>query len=87
MLRGLDPWRQLLLERENPRTLFGINQQHNGGHSLTRKQRIAANCCYCNQGGYMTLAELGVLFWHDLAAPIAVGIITSAILSWWRNRK
>ncbi|HED4085204.1 TPA: type I toxin-antitoxin system toxin Ldr family protein, partial [Kluyvera ascorbata] len=21
----------------------------------------------------MTLAELGVLFWHDLAAPIAVG--------------
>ncbi|HDG1695746.1 TPA: type I toxin-antitoxin system toxin Ldr family protein, partial [Kluyvera ascorbata] len=25
----------------------------------------------------MTLAELGVLFWHDLAAPIAVGIITS----------
>ncbi|MGU9866046.1 type I toxin-antitoxin system toxin Ldr family protein [Kluyvera ascorbata] len=35
----------------------------------------------------MTLAELGVLFWHDLAAPIAVGIITSAILSWWRNQK
>ncbi|WP_390885201.1 type I toxin-antitoxin system toxin Ldr family protein [Kluyvera ascorbata] len=28
-----------------------------------------------------------MLFWHDLAAPIAVGIITSAILSWWRNRK
>ncbi|KFC92436.1 small toxic polypeptide [Kluyvera ascorbata ATCC 33433] len=54
---------------------------------MTRKQRIAANCCYCNQGGYMTLAELGVLFWHDLAAPIAVGIITSAILSWWRDRK
>ena len=25
MLRGLDPWRQLLLERENPRTLFGKN--------------------------------------------------------------
>ena len=35
----------------------------------------------------MTLAEFGVLFWHDLAAPIAVGIITSAILGWWRNRK
>ncbi|WP_374043977.1 type I toxin-antitoxin system toxin Ldr family protein [uncultured Kluyvera sp.] len=28
-----------------------------------------------------------MLFWHDLAPPIAVGIITSAILSWWRNRK
>ena len=25
MLRGLDPRRQLLLERENPRTLFGKN--------------------------------------------------------------
>ncbi|MFP5594663.1 type I toxin-antitoxin system toxin Ldr family protein [Kluyvera sp. 142486] len=35
----------------------------------------------------MTLAELGMLFWHDLAAPIAVGIITSAILSSWHNRK
>ncbi len=31
MLRGLDPWRQLLLERENPRTLFGKTWQQNGG--------------------------------------------------------
>ncbi|PJW91821.1 small toxic polypeptide ldrD (Modular protein), partial [Salmonella enterica subsp. enterica serovar Enteritidis] len=22
------------------------------------------------QGGYMTLTQLGVVFWHDLAAPI-----------------
>ncbi|RCY87117.1 type I toxin-antitoxin system toxin Ldr family protein, partial [Escherichia coli] len=27
-------------------------------------------------------------FWHDdLAAPILAGIITAAIVSWWRNRK
>ncbi|EPS5373550.1 type I toxin-antitoxin system toxin Ldr family protein, partial [Escherichia coli] len=26
-------------------------------------------------------------FWHDLAAPILVGIITAAIVGWWRNRK
>ncbi|EKI2793207.1 type I toxin-antitoxin system toxin Ldr family protein, partial [Escherichia coli] len=26
-------------------------------------------------------------FWHDLAAPILTGIITAAIVSWWRNRK
>ncbi|MFH7827171.1 type I toxin-antitoxin system toxin Ldr family protein [Kluyvera sp. 142359] len=30
---------------------------------------------------------LSFQFWHDLAAPIAVGIITRAILNWWRNRK
>ncbi len=35
----------------------------------------------------MTLAELGMAFWHDLAAPILAGIITAVIVSWWRNRK
>ena len=58
MLRGLDPRRHMLLERENPRTLFGIN-----------------------------LAQLGVAFWHDLAAPIIAGIIASLIVNWLRNRK
>ncbi|EAB6905081.1 type I toxin-antitoxin system toxin Ldr family protein, partial [Shigella sonnei] len=24
---------------------------------------------------------------HDLAAPILAGIITAAIVGWWRNRK
>ncbi|TGB94867.1 type I toxin-antitoxin system toxin Ldr family protein [Escherichia sp. E2748] len=35
----------------------------------------------------MTLAQFAVIFWHDLAAPILVGIITAAIVSWWRCRK
>ncbi|MGC0717750.1 type I toxin-antitoxin system toxin Ldr family protein, partial [Escherichia coli] len=26
-------------------------------------------------------------FWHDVVAPILAGIITAAIVSWWRNRK
>ncbi|EFK2515133.1 type I toxin-antitoxin system toxin Ldr family protein, partial [Escherichia coli] len=26
-------------------------------------------------------------FWHDLAASILAGIITAAIVGWWRNRK
>ena len=38
MLRGLDPRWHKLLERENPRTLFGVNRQHNGGHSLHQQQ-------------------------------------------------
>ncbi|WP_140433427.1 type I toxin-antitoxin system toxin Ldr family protein [Escherichia coli] len=32
----------------------------------------------------MTLAQFAMTFWHDLAAP---GIITAAIVGWWRNRK
>ncbi len=39
------------------------------------------------QGGYMTLAKFAMIFWHDLAAPILAGIITAAIVGWWRNRK
>ena len=35
----------------------------------------------------MTLAHLGVSFWHDLAAPIIAGIIASLIVNWLRNRK
>ncbi|EJD3883543.1 type I toxin-antitoxin system toxin Ldr family protein [Escherichia coli] len=27
------------------------------------------------------------MFWHDLAASILAGIITAAIVGWWRNRK
>ena len=34
----------------------------------------------------MTLAQLGVAFWHDLAAPIIAGIIASLIVNWLRNR-
>ena len=35
----------------------------------------------------MTLAQLGVAFWHDLAAPIIAGIIASLIVNWLRNRQ
>ncbi|EAT5889648.1 type I toxin-antitoxin system toxin Ldr family protein [Salmonella enterica] len=34
----------------------------------------------------MTLTQLGVAFWHDLAAIIA-GIIASVIVNWLRDRK
>ena len=49
--------------------------------------RIAAKRCHYNTGGYMTLAQFAMTFWHDLAAPILAGIITAAIVGWWRNRK
>ncbi|OJM11655.1 toxin Ldr, type I toxin-antitoxin system family protein [Escherichia coli] len=31
------------------------------------------------QGGYMTLAQFAMTFWHDLAAPILAGIITAGL--------
>ena len=35
----------------------------------------------------MTLAQLGVMLWHDLAAPLMVSLLASMIVSWWRNRR
>ncbi|EBG3190952.1 type I toxin-antitoxin system toxin Ldr family protein [Salmonella enterica subsp. enterica serovar Takoradi] len=35
----------------------------------------------------MTLTQLGVAFWHVLAAPIIAGIIASVIVNWLRDRK
>ncbi|EJY0727613.1 type I toxin-antitoxin system toxin Ldr family protein [Salmonella enterica] len=35
----------------------------------------------------MTLTQLGVAFWHDLAALIIAGIIASVIVNWLRDRK
>ncbi|OSL09323.1 hypothetical protein ECTG_03204, partial [Escherichia coli H305] len=40
-----------------------------------------------NTDGYMTLAELGMAFWHDLAAPVIAGILASMIVNWLNKRK
>ncbi len=85
MLRGLIPV-ALSLE-ENPRTLFGIHRQHYGANLTLDKLRIAANRCHCNKGGNMTLTELSITIWHDLAAPTLVGIATGLFLGWWHRRK
>ena len=49
--------------------------------------RIAAKRWHYNTGGYMTLAELGMAFWHDLAAPVIAGILASMIVNWLNKRK
>ena len=49
--------------------------------------RIAAKRCHYNSGGYMMLAELGMAFWHDLAAPVIAGILASLIVNWLNKRK
>ncbi|MDA8495114.1 type I toxin-antitoxin system toxin Ldr family protein [Kluyvera georgiana] len=35
----------------------------------------------------MTLTEVCIIVWHDLAAPLMVGVLTGLILNWWRKRK
>ncbi|WP_052284977.1 type I toxin-antitoxin system toxin Ldr family protein [Kluyvera genomosp. 1] len=35
----------------------------------------------------MTLMQWAFMFWHDLAAPVMVGVLTCLILGWWRSRK
>ena len=49
--------------------------------------RIAAKRWHYNTGCYMTLAELGMAFWHDLAAPVIAGILASMIVNWLNKRK
>ena len=88
MLRGLYPWWHWLLERENPRTLFGKNlATFRGLLSNLNNLRIAANGCHRNKGGCMTLAQLGMVIWDDLAAPVLAGILVSIIVSRMDNRK
>ena len=77
-----------LLERENPRTLFGKNlATYRGLLSNLDNSRIAANGCHCNKGGCMTLAQLGLVLWDDLAAPVLAGILVSIIVGWMDSRK
>ena len=51
------------------------------------RSRIAAKRCHYNTGGYMTLAEPGMAFWHDLAAPVIAGILASLIVNSLNKRK
>lgn len=35
----------------------------------------------------MTLTEVCIFFWHDLAAPTLVSIATGLFLGWWHSMK
>ena len=35
----------------------------------------------------MTLAELGMAFWHDLAAPVIAGNLASMNVTWLNKQK
>ncbi len=87
MLRGFIPggigcW------REKTPYVAGMHLTTSRGLILNlNNSRIAAKRCHYNTGGYMTLAELGMAFWHDLAAPVIAGILASMIVNWLNKRK
>lgn len=62
-----------------PQLLFS-RQRLQGPFLHPNNTRIAAKRCHYNTGN-MTLAELGMAFWHDLAASSA-GILASMIVNW-----
>lgn len=79
---GIGCWKKTPhVERSNLTTERGLilnHQQFKNSRKMLSLQQ---------KGGYMTLAQFAVIFWHDTAAPILAGIITAAIVGWWRNRK
>ncbi len=55
--------------------------------SVELHDKVIGHYLNINTGGYMTLAELGMAFWHDLAAPVIAGILASMIVNWLNKRK
>lgn len=87
MLRGLDPWWPCRWKEKTPAHCSVFTGNITGANLTLDKLRIAANRCHCNKGGNMTLTELSITIWHDLAAPTLVGIATGLFLGWWHRRK
>ena len=78
----------LVAGERKPPHVAGMHLTTSRGINLNlNNSRIAAKRCHYNTGGYMTLAELGMAFWHDLAVPVITGILASMIVSWLNKRK
>ena len=78
----------LVAGERKPPHIAGMHLTTSRGLILNpNNSRIAAKRCHYNTGGYMTLAELGMAFWHDLAAPVIAGILASMIVNWLNKRK
>ncbi|OXW95233.1 toxic polypeptide, small [Shigella flexneri] len=78
----------LVAGERKPPHVAGMHLTTSRGPFLNlNNSRIAAKRWHYNTGGYMTLAELGMAFWHDLAAPVIAGILASMIVNWLNKRK
>ena len=77
----------LVAGKRKPPHVERFNLTTERGLILNQNNSRIAALLSLQQGGYMTLAQFAMIFWHGLAAPILAGIITAAIVGWWRNRK
>ena len=82
---GIERW---LLEREKPPHVVRYHPGNVSGATLEPQQfEDSRERLPLQQGGCMTLAQLGMVLWDDLAAPVIAGILVSMIVSWMDNRK
>jgi small toxic polypeptide LdrA/B/C/D len=66
---------------------IGLNLASPARINLATISRDSRERLPLQQGGCMTLAQLGLVLWDDLAAPVIAGILVSIIVSRMDNRK
>ncbi len=77
----------LVAGERKPPHVAGMHLTTSRGLILNPNNSRIAKRWHYNTGGYMTLAELGMAFWHDLAAPVIAGILAELIVNWLNKRK
>ena len=90
MLRGLEPrrHREMVAGKRKPPHVVWYQPGNVSGANLEPQQfENSRERLPLQQGGCMTLAQLGLLLWDDLAAPVIAGILVSIIVSRMDNRK
>ena len=82
---GIDGW---VAGKRNPPHVVWYQPGNVSGANLEPQQfENSRERLPLQQGGCMTLAQLGLLLWDDLAAPVIAGILVSIIVSRMDNRK
>ena len=82
---GIDGW---VAGKRNPPHVVWYQPGNVSGANLEPQQfENSRERLPLQQGGCMTLAQLGLVLWDDLAAPVIAGILVSIIVSRMDNRK
>ena len=90
MLRGLEPRRHREMgcwKEKTPARCWYKPGNVSGANLASRPFEDSRERLPLQQGGCMTLAQLGLVLWDDLAAPVIAGILVSIIVSRMDNRK
>ena len=82
---GIERW--VAGKRKPPHVVWYQPGNVSGANLASRPFEDSRERLPLQQGGCMTLAQLGLVLWDDLAAPVIAGILVSMIVSWMDNRK